>query len=105
MKAAQSDLFTYATRYPQSPGYRDRDTSRAAAESMAPTASLLRERCLKALRDHGDATADEVAQRLDLSILAVRPRVTELFKAGAIVDTRERRKNVSGRTAAVWRVA
>lgn len=81
------------------------DTSRAAAESIAPTAELLREQCFASLRDHGPATADAVAARLDLSILSVRPRFTELKKAGRIVDTGLRAKNASGRSAAVWKAA
>ena len=97
------DLFDYAARYPASPGFKESTTSRAAAESMAPTAHLLRTRCLAALREGGDGTADEIAARLDCSILAIRPRVSELQHDGAIVDTGERRANASGRSAKVWR--
>ena len=104
MNAAR-DLFDYAARYPQAPGYKDRDTSRIAAESMASSANLLREQCMESLRDRGPATADEIAERLGYSILSIRPRFSELHKAGRIVDTGERHSNASGRSAKVWRAA
>lgn len=87
------------------PAARDTDTSRAAARSIAPSSARLRSIVLDAFRAAGPAglTADEAAERLDLSVLAVRPRVSELGKAGALVDTRTRRANHSGRKAIVWR--
>ena len=48
-------------------------------------------------------TADEVAAALDESVLAVRPRVSELFHAGLIAKTGERRLNRSGLRAHVWK--
>lgn len=95
------DLFTY---YPDRPGYKEPTTSREAAESMVKTAPRLRDLCRQALRQ-GPATADEIAGRLDMSILAVRPRITELYHAGLIAETGERRPNGSGRNAKVWRLA
>ena len=96
------DLFAYRDHYPHAPGFKDDDTSREAAESIAPSAELLRERCYSALRENGPATADEVAGWLELSVLSTRPRFTELQRAGRICDTGERRKNASGRNAKVW---
>lgn len=98
-----ADLFAYAERYPSAPGYKDRDTSRLAAESMAKGAPLLREQCRRALRD-GPATADEIAGRLGQSILSIRPRLSELKQSGEVVDTGERRPNASGRPAKVLRL-
>jgi predicted ArsR family transcriptional regulator len=48
-------------------------------------------------------TADEIAATLDESVLAVRPRVSELFHAGLIEKTGERRRNQSGLSAHVWK--
>jgi len=48
-------------------------------------------------------TADEIAAALDESVLAVRPRVSELFHAGLIEKTGERRRNQSGLSAHVWK--
>lgn len=92
------DLFAY----PNTPGACDRDTSRAAAASVAQTAPLLRERVLDAYERSTGMTADECAGRLGLSILSIRPRVTELARLGKLRDSGERRLNGSGRSAIVW---
>ncbi len=93
-----TDLF----HYPAAPGAQDRDTSRAAAAAIAPTAARLRERVLTLFERSKGLTADEAAGRLGLSILSVRPRVTELARAGKLRDSGVRRKNGSGRSAIVW---
>lgn len=94
-----TDLF----RYPASPGAQDRDTSRAAAAEIAPSAPLLRERVLTAFERSTGMTADECAGRLGLSILTVRPRVTELSRLGKLRDSGDRRRNsISGKRAIVW---
>lgn len=62
----------------------------------------LRTRALDVLLQQ-NLTADEVAERLGASPLAVRPRISELHKRGLIEDTGELRLNlVSGRAASVW---
>lgn len=93
-----TDLF----RYPAAPGAQDRDTSRAAAADIAETAPQLRARALAAVERSNGLTADEVAGRLGLSILSIRPRLTELSRLGKVRDSGERRKNVSGKRAIVW---
>lgn len=93
-----TDLF----QYPSAPGAQDRDTSRAAAAAIAPNASLLRGRVLALYERSKGLTADEAAGRLGLSILSVRPSVTELVRAGRLRDSGTRRKNGSGRSAIVW---
>lgn len=97
-----ADLFDYAERYPVMPGYKEGDTSRKAAESVAPSAARLRSMVLAELK-RSPGTADEIAGRLGLSILSVRPRVTELAKMCQVEDTGERRANASGRSAKVMR--
>lgn len=96
----QSTLFDYAARYPHSPGYKSRSTSRQSAEAMAPKVETLREQCLAALTV--DSTADEVAGRLNKSVLSIRPRVAELARLGKIVDSGIRRANESSHRAIVW---
>lgn len=87
--------------YPQTPGYRDLDTSFEAAQAIAPCAKVLREKVYQAICAR-NMTADECADELGESILAIRPRVTENVKLGLIEDTGLRRKNRSGRNAKVW---
>lgn len=96
------DLFTLAARYPSAPGHRDTDTSREAAADMASRVTGLRLAVLGALVE--DRTADECAAVLGESVLAIRPRTTELKRLGLITDTGERRPNASGKRAIVWRL-
>ena len=90
--------------YPSSPGFKDRDTSLKAAASVAKGTAFLQRKCIEALRRHGPMTPDETAGKINVSILAVRPRFTELLHAGAIANTGERRLNASRRWAKVYAV-
>lgn len=92
------------TLYPNVPGSQPRDTSEEAAESMRESAPTLRAKALDVLRACGPLTADEIAKKLGKTVLAIRPRITELNKMGHIEATGYRRKNASGRQAAVWRI-
>lgn len=81
-----------------------RDTRAEAMSGMAGRASLIRAQALEAVKKAGPSgmTPDECAQSLRLTVLAVRPRFTELKQAGLIAPTGERRRNKSGSTAAVY---
>src|SRR5688572_23619294 len=48
-------------------------------------------------------TSDEIAQRLDMPVTSVRPRMSELKAWGLVVATDTRRETATGRTAAVMR--
>jgi len=90
--------------YPNWPGFRARDTSKAAADAAQPKAANLRERALfeiRIMRGTG-MTADEVAAALKQDILTIRPRVAELARMSLIKDSGQRRKNKSGKSAIVW---
>lgn len=75
------------------------DTRREAAASIP--AETLRAHCLAILRSYGPLTPDEIAMKMHQSILAVRPRITELKALDLIEDTGRRRPNASGRRAMV----
>lgn len=92
-------------KYPGHPGYQARDTSIMAAEQIAPLAKTLREQVYDVIAGRHSMTADEAADALGKSILSVRPRCAELATTGEIVDSGERRKNASGKSAIAWRVA
>lgn len=98
MKDTLGDLL-----YPESPGFKKAGTSEAAARSVAGRAPGLRERALKAVKAAGAAglTADECAAALGATVLAVRPRFTELLEKGMIRETQRLRRNESGRMARV----
>ena len=94
--------------YPYYPGYKDKEgeTSVEAAELIAAGAKTIRDRVFNVIVNKGNfgATADEIAELLNLSSFTVRPRVTELYKQGKIERT-EKRKNVSSRNAYVYIVS
>ena len=92
--------------YPNTPGFKEPTTSRDAAIAVSEWSPLLRERVYAVVRAAGarGLTPDEAADKLDKTVLAVRPRFTELAKKGRIVRTGERRRNVSGLRAKAWRV-
>lgn len=88
------------------PYARGSDTSEEAARALEPRAPMLRRLVLEAFEEAGPRglTADQAAECVGLSILAVRPRVTELYQAGKLERAMERRQNESGMWARVLRV-
>lgn len=89
--------------YPNSPGYKEPTTSKDAARKFQSHAKTLQAEVLTAIcAAPTGLTADEAAANLGQSVLAVRPRVTELREMGKIERSGERRKNASGMSAAVW---
>src|SRR4051812_16818851 len=63
------------------------DTSQEAADRMHLKAASDRRRVLAAYREHGPMTPDEAADRLGESVLAIRPRCTELRQSGFLERT------------------
>lgn len=90
--------------YPNHAGFKDNTTSRAAAEAIEGSgrALTLRERVWSFFLQGRDATADEVAHELRESILAIRPRVSELFKQGKIERTGMKRRSDGGQSSHVY---
>jgi predicted ArsR family transcriptional regulator len=100
-----SELLPADHHYPAAPGFKATGPSELAANTIAPTAAKLRAMVLAEFqRTSAGLTADEIARTLNLSVLSVRPRVSELRRNGQIEETGSRRKNASGMTATVWRV-
>jgi len=93
-------------QYPDAPGFKTFGPSEEAATRIASSAAAMRATVLQIYANTypQGLTADEVATALDLSILSIRPRVSELRRAGSLADAGSRRKNSSGMTATVWRL-
>ena len=91
--------------YPNRPGFKARGTSSSAARRITPHAQALRDRVFAFLKSSYPAayTADEVADRLGVSILSARPRLSELRRSDLIEPAAERRANRSGMLARCWR--
>lgn len=97
----EPDLFAYGyNTYPNCAGFKAHGTSEQAASSV--DAKTLQKLVIGALAQYGPMTSDEAAGKLGLNILSIRPRLSELRAQNRIVDTGERRKNASGRRAAVF---
>lgn len=93
--------------YPDSPGFKAVGPSSEAAQKLTERATTVRERVLQFLRSQHPAsfTPDQIAARLEISFLSVRPRVSELHLQGEIEPDGTRCKNVSGMSAQCWRAA
>lgn len=84
-------------------GHANRDTSQAAAEAIAPKAGTIKDRVLEAMHAHPfPLTADEIAKRLNLEFISVRPRVTELANANRVKDSGVRRIGRFGKEQIAW---
>ncbi len=102
---SQQDLFGRPHVYPIDAGWKEPgQTSAQAAQTI--DAGYLRRVVMTALQLHGPMTADEIAARLGIDRLSIRPRLSELSHPSiALVEkTDQTRKNISGHAARVWRV-
>ena len=91
--------------YPNSPGWKAPGSSLDAARNIRSHAKTVRDRVHNFLKARHPAffSADQIADHLGESILTIRPRVSELNRAGEIEAVTERRKNASGMSAHCWR--
>jgi hypothetical protein len=85
------------------PPCNNRDTSIAAAESIAPKVSKLAARVYRYVCESSTgATCWEIEQALCMSHQTASARLRELSLNRCIVDSTERRRTGSGRQAIVW---
>jgi DNA-directed RNA polymerase specialized sigma24 family protein len=87
------------------PYQRASDTSEEAADALYDSLPGLRAAVLQAYVEAGTRglTPDECASAIGETVLAVRPRVTEMLQAGLLERTGEKRRNASGMRANVLR--
>jgi predicted HTH transcriptional regulator len=92
--------------YPNHPGYKVAGPSKEAADKMATKAPNLRDQALSIFKQHHrlGLTADELAHLLNVSVLSIRPRLTELVHMNVIEDSGQRRKNNFNSNVTVWRL-
>lgn len=95
------NLFEWADTYPVTPGYRDRETSKEAAEAMAGVVGRLRRLVYDYIAKNPRRTADDIAAALNIQTRAIQPRVSELRALGLITND-GRGKNPSGHSAHLW---
>lgn len=101
--SAQPDFFADApvARYPATPGFKASGPSQEAAQAMKPRASTIRQGVLACLAIE-PMTPEQIAARLGVDILAVRPRLTELKLMGQAAKTQARGKSRGGLSSTVW---
>jgi len=94
-----------ADLYPDIPGAKGegitRETSEAAADAIAPAVKLLQGAALRSLASLERATVLECISRTSYTRESLQPRFSELRAMGLIEPTGERRRNPSGKSAAV----
>lgn len=94
-----------ANPYPHTPGAKGQDgTSQDAAVSMSPQANHLRRLALMTLGELGQATVLEAVARAGVTRESLQPRFSELRAMGLVEATGARRRNPSGKAAAVLRL-
>jgi len=89
--------------YPNDPGSKGGGASKDAAEAMKSRCADPRARVTALMLNGHHLTADEIAKQLGETVLAIRPRVSELVKAGTLVKTADFRRNISDLSAHVLR--
>ena len=80
------------------------DTRREAYKKARSIAGPLQRSIISVLTVFGPRTPDEVAAELGKSVLAIRPRFSELLSYGRIEKTGVRRANSSGLLAKEYRI-
>ena len=80
-----------------------KDTSRAMYERART--SDLPERLLAVVREHGPICADDAAKLVGADVLFVRPRMTDLHKAGLVEDSGIRHPSSRGNPSVAWRAS
>ena len=94
-----------ADRYPDIPGAKGPDgTSQDAAEAIAPCAAHLRGVAMRSLARLGEATVLEAVADTEVPRESLQPRFSECRAMGLVEPTGARRRNPSGKWAAVLRL-
>jgi len=92
-------------RYPDVPGAKGPDgTSQDAAAKMERCASHLRRLAMRCLAELGEATVLEAVAVAQVTRESLQPRFSELRAMGMVEPTGQRRRNPSGKGAAVLRL-
>lgn len=88
--------------YPTIAGSKGRDgTSQGAAKAIQPRVAHLRSRAMESLASLGSATVLEAIAAAGATRESLQPRFSELRNLGLVEATGERRRNPSGKWAAV----
>ncbi|MCP5087886.1 MAG: hypothetical protein GY952_13925 [Rhodobacteraceae bacterium] len=92
--------------YPNAAGWKEGDTSRAAAKTIEASGRgrNLREQCLELFQTGWQGTSEEVSKRLQEHDLSIRPRLSELRGLGLLEPTGEKKRGMFGKDIHIWRL-
>jgi predicted transcriptional regulator len=82
-----------------------RDTQAAAYHKAMQTAPNVRQKIMLTLGHHGPAASFELEVALNKPHQTISDRLSELAKAGRIIDSGKRKQTPYGLNAIVWKVA
>lgn len=85
-------------------GFQKTDTSRAAADEIAPKATSIREQVFDLLKNSAPLSTEEIADQLSRPYVSVQPRLSELQNVGKVVDSGERGITRWGKSCILWEV-
>lgn len=87
-------------------GWQRTDTSRMAAEAIAPVTGTIKERVLACLHNSVfPLTSEEIARALDLPYGSVQPRLSELQDDKRVKDSGLRKTGRFGKQIIAWSLA
>lgn len=90
--------------YPIAPGSKgSAETSRAAADDIAPKAISIRQRVFEALKLQ-PMSPEQICEHIGEPIWNVRPRLSEIAAQGLIEDSGKRHLSASSKAVIIWRI-
>jgi len=92
--------------YPLTPGFKgNAETGRDGARMFASKCGSRQAEALEALRELGEASAEQIAEHTSRHWYLVRPRLSELKAQGKVQDTGRRAATGMGGQTTVWRLS
>lgn len=86
-------------------GFRNTDTSEAAAKDIEPKATTLRGMVLTFLRNmKRPVDTESIAKALRRPYASIQPRLSELREAGLVEDSGERGQTQWGKKCIMWQI-
>jgi len=99
------DNFIFKDKYPYKAGHRGHRNSIASANDTDKRLSRLHKKILIELYKHPKGLiGSELADILNVNLLTIRPRTTELKLQGVIIDTEKNKKNYGGKPESIYKL-
>ena len=97
--------FSFKDKYPYKAGHRGHRNSITSAKDTDKRLSRLHKQILIELYKHPKGLiGSELANILNINLLTIRPRTTELKLQGIIVDTEKNKNNEGGKPESIYKL-